>query len=106
MIIDEIGGDEFTYTGVWNIMRREAKDGIQGLYRGFTASVIGIGVYRATSFAVFASLQPVLPSELSSFQCFLYHMFIQVVAGFVSYPLDTVRRRQVIERKSFLEILR
>jgi len=106
MIMDEIEGEVFTYTGVADIIRRDAKDGIDKLYRGFTASVIGIAVYRATYYAMYASLERILPSDLFLVLSFLHQVFIQLVAGFVSYPLDTIRRRQVAEGRPILETIR
>jgi len=106
MIMDEIEGEEFTYTGIANIIQREAKVGPDKLYKGFTASVIGIAVHRATYYAVYAFLERLLPSELSHMQCFQHKVFLQVVAGFVSFPLDTIRRRQIAEGRSILETIR
>jgi len=106
MMMDEIEGEEFTYSGIANIIQREAKVGPHRLYKGFAASVIGIAVHRATYYAVYAFLERLIPSELSLIQCFQQKVFLQVVAGFVSFPLDTIRRRQIAEGRPILETIR
>jgi len=106
MIMDEIEGEEFTYTGIANIIWRETKVGPHRLYKGFTATVIGIAVHRATYYAMYAFLERLEPSKCSLMQCFQQKVFLQVVAGFVSFPLDTIRRKQIAEGRPILETIR
>ncbi|CCW60833.1 unnamed protein product [Phytomonas sp. EM1] len=70
-------------------------DGIWGLYRGFVVSCVGIVVYRGFYFGLYDSLQPLLP--VNNFLVnFMLGWLVTVVAGLLSYPLDTVRRRMMM----------
>merc|ERR1712228_418714 len=72
-------------------------DGIQGLYRGFTISAVGIFIYRGFYFGLYDTLKPMLLGEdagvLLSF-CLGYGVI--VTAGLMSYPIDTIRRRMMM----------
>merc|ERR1712228_971956 len=72
-------------------------DGIQGLYRGFTISAVGIFIYRGFYFGLYDTLKPMLLGEdagvLLSF-CLGYG--VTVTAGLMSYPIDTIRRRMMM----------
>merc|ERR1711912_30628 len=73
-----------------------AKDGPAGLYRGFGISVVGIIAYRASFFGMFDTGKVILFEDIKKANFFAMWGFAQVVtvsAGIVSYPLDTVRRR-------------
>jgi len=73
-----------------------AKDGVSGLYQGFGISVIGIIFYRASYFGAFDTGKEVLFSDYKKalfIQKFLYAQIVTNLAGVISYPLDTVRRR-------------
>jgi solute carrier family 25 (adenine nucleotide translocator) protein 4/5/6/31 len=76
-----------------------AADGIRGLYRGFGPSVAGIMVYRGAYFGGYDSLKPVVlvgPLKDSFIASFGLGWAVTAFAGFVSYPLDTVRRRMMM----------
>lgn len=73
-----------------------AKDGPNGLYRGFGISVIGIIFYRASYFGMFDTGKVMLWEDVKKANIFAFWFFAQCVtvsAGICSYPLDTVRRR-------------
>ena len=75
------------------------KRGVLALYSGFTVSVIGIVVYRAPYFGVYDALRKANPYKLHKGTLglaskFVIAQFTAIVAGLVSYPLDTIRRRQ------------
>lgn len=77
-----------------------AKDGAQGLYRGFGISVIGIIAYRASYFGMFDTGKALMFPDAKNANIFMMWAFAQVVtvsAGVVSYPLDTVRRRLMMD---------
>jgi len=69
-----------------------------GLYNGFGVSVVGIIPYRGVYFGLFDSLREKNPYKndrgvsgvLSSFAI---AQFTAIMAGYASYPFDTVRRR-------------
>lgn len=70
-------------------------DGLVGLYRGFMVSCVGIVVYRGFYFGLYDTLQPLLPVDTFIVNFFLGWM-VTIVAGLLSYPLDTVRRRMMM----------
>jgi len=93
------GGGERQFNGLLDVYRKTlASDGIAGLYRGFVVSCVGIVVYRGLYFGMFDSIIPELPKNLreSLTTKFFIGWAITIVAGLVSYPLDTVRRRMMM----------
>ncbi|CAF4559091.1 unnamed protein product [Rotaria sp. Silwood2] len=87
-------------------------DGIQGLYRGFAISVAGIFVYRAFYFGgydagkIISGDIPTLLDYLfmfgddpnpNIFYRFLFAQFITSSSEFLAYPLDTIRRRLMMQ---------
>merc|ERR1712150_226476 len=86
------------YNGLIDVYKKTlASDGIQGLYRGFVISCVGIIVYRGCYFGFYDSLKPMLLGEdagvLASF-CLGYA--VTVTSGLISYPVDTIRRRMMM----------
>jgi len=90
-------GKEREFNGLVDCLKKSAaKDGVQGLYRGFGISVVGIIAYRASYFGMFDTGKVMLFEDIKKANFFAMWGFAQVVtvsAGIVSYPLDTVRRR-------------
>lgn len=77
-----------------------AKDGPIGLYRGFGISVVGIIFYRAAYFGCFDTGKPFFFPDAKKANFFAMWLFAQTVtvgASFISYPLDTVRRRLMMQ---------
>ena len=75
-------------------------DGFMGLYRGFGISVAGIIAYRASYFGLFDTGKAMLFADAKNANAFAMWAFAQVVtvsAGVASYPLDTVRRRLMMQ---------
>lgn len=76
------------------------KDGPVGLYRGFGISVVGIIAYRAAYFGMFDTGKAMLFPDAKKANIFAMWFFAQCVtvsAGILSYPLDTVRRRLMMQ---------
>merc|ERR1712203_50323 len=73
-------------------------DGIQGIYRGFTISAVGIFIYRGMYFGMFDTLKPMLigGKDSSVVASFLLGWAVTVTAGLMSYPIDTIRRRMMM----------
>lgn len=90
-------GADREFTGLVDCLKKcAAKDGVQGLYRGFGISVVGIIAYRASYFGLFDTGKVLLFEDMKKANIFAVWGFAQVVtvvAGIASYPLDTVRRR-------------
>lgn len=89
------------FTGMVDCLAKVAKsDGPQGLYRGFGISVVGIVAYRACYFGVFDTGKPMLfpdPKRASVLAMWAFAQVVTVGAGVASYPLDTVRRRLMMQ---------
>merc|ERR1711915_344133 len=72
-------------------------DGIQGLYRGFVISAVGIFIYRGMYFGLYDTLKPiVLGADAGVTLSFFLGWAVTVTAGLMSYPIDTVRRRMMM----------
>jgi len=92
-------GGQRQFNGLIDVYRKTlATDGIQGLYRGFNISCVGIIVYRGLYFGLYDSLKPLLPANMkdSFIASFFLGWAITIGAGLASYPLDTVRRRMMM----------
>merc|ERR1712066_673352 len=79
-------GGERQFNGLIDVYVETLKtDGIQGLYRGFAISCVGIFIYRGMYFGMYDSLKP-----------FLLGWGVTIGAGLMSYPIDTIRRRMMM----------
>ena len=94
-------GKQREFNGLVDCLRKVAtSDGPQGLYRGFGISVIGIVAYRAAYFGMFDTGKMLLFEDVRKANFFVlwgFAQFVTVSAGVVSYPLDTVRRRLMMQ---------
>merc|ERR1719376_1913491 len=92
-------GGERQFNGLVDVYVKTLKsDGIQGLYRGFTISAVGIFIYHGMYFGMFDTLKPMLigGKDASVAASFLLGWAVTVGAGLMSYPIDTVRRRMMM----------
>merc|ERR1712153_237367 len=91
-------GGERQFNGLIDVYVKTLKsDGIQGLYRGFTISAVGIFIYRGMYFGMFDTLKPMLIGDGGSVGlAFLLGWGVTVTAGLMSYPIDTIRRRMMM----------
>lgn len=92
-------GGERQFNGMFDVFGKTLKtDGLNGLYRGFVVSCVGIIVYRGLYFGLFDSIRPMLPAgfEKNFVANFLLGWVVTIGAGLASYPLDTVRRRMMM----------
>lgn len=90
------GGGERQFNGLIDCYAKTWKsDGFLGLYRGFVISCVGIVVYRGFYFGLYDSLKPMLPVDTFVVNFFL-GWAVTIVAGLLSYPLDTIRRRMMM----------
>ncbi|KPJ09119.1 ADP,ATP carrier protein [Papilio machaon] len=74
-------------------------DGPIGLYRGFVVSVQGIIIYRAAYFGFYDTARGMLPDPKNTplIVSWMIAQTVTTVAGIASYPLDTVRRRMMMQ---------
>merc|ERR1712150_451654 len=91
-------GGERQYNGLIDVYTKTLKsDGIQGLYRGFGISVVGIFIYRGMYFGLYDSLKPLLLGDNANVTLsFLLGWAVTITAGLMSYPIDTIRRRMMM----------
>jgi len=93
------GKGERQFNGLIDVYVKTIKsDGIQGLYRGFVVSCVGIVVYRGCYFGFYDTLKPILMKDKDIFILnFALGWFVTIASGLASYPLDTVRRRMMMK---------
>jgi len=91
-------GGERQYNGLIDVYTKTLKsDGIQGLYRGFGISVVGIFIYRGMYFGLYDSLKPMVVGESkNAVLSFFLGWAVTIVSGLMSYPIDTIRRRMMM----------
>ncbi|KAI7827691.1 mitochondrial carrier domain-containing protein [Gamsiella multidivaricata] len=92
-------GGSRQYTGLMDVYKKTlASDGIAGLYRGFSLSIVGIVIYRGLYFGLYDSIKPSMPGALqgSFIASFILGFGVTNLASLVSYPFDTVRRRMMM----------
>jgi len=91
-------GGERQFNGLVDVYVKTLKsDGIQGLYRGFTISAVGIFIYRGMYFGLYDTLKPLLlGADAGVGISFILGWGVTVTAGLMSYPIDTVRRRMMM----------
>jgi solute carrier family 25 (adenine nucleotide translocator) protein 4/5/6/31 len=94
-------GAERQFNGLADCLAKVFKsDGPLGLYRGFGISVLGIIAYRGAYFGLFDTGNAILFGEGKTQNFFAMWAFAQTtttLAGILSYPLDTVRRRLMMQ---------
>jgi len=73
-------------------------DGLKGLYQGFGISVIGIIMYRACYFGGYdTAKKSILKPDSPIIFKFAVAQCVTAISGLLSYPLDTVRRRMMMQ---------
>lgn len=86
-----------------------ATDGFVGMYRGFSVSILGIFVYRAFYFGLYDTGKRLVFGDdqaLKNANFFAKFFFAQLIVSTsetISFPLDTVRRRMMMESGKKLE---
>lgn len=91
------GTGDRQYSGLADCMSKTFKaEGIQGLYRGFVISAVGIVVYRGFYFGLYDTIMPFLPDDVNFGVRFAIGYGVTVTAGLLSYPIDTIRRRMMM----------
>jgi len=91
-------GGERQFNGMIDVYAKTIKsDGIQGLYRGFVISCVGIVVYRGCYFGFYDTLKPIVLGEDAGLMVsFALGYIVTISSGLISYPIDTIRRRMMM----------
>jgi solute carrier family 25 (adenine nucleotide translocator) protein 4/5/6/31 len=93
-------GADRQFNGLVDCLSKNFKsDGPLGLYRGFGISVLGIIAYRGAYFGLFDTGNAILFSggNANFFAMWAFAQTTTTIAGILSYPLDTVRRRLMMQ---------
>lgn len=87
------------FNGTLDCMKKiyEKENGIRGFYCGVVVSVVGIFLYRALYFGGYDTVKGCFFSENHNFiQKWIVAQIVTIMSG-VMYPLDTVRRRIIVQ---------
>ncbi|XP_014815658.1 PREDICTED: ADP/ATP translocase 3 [Calidris pugnax] len=93
-------GADREFSGLGDCLVKITKsDGLRGLYQGFNVSVQGIIIYRAAYFGIYDTAKGMLPDPRNTHIVisWMIAQTVTAVAGVVSYPFDTVRRRMMMQ---------
>lgn len=90
------------FRGIYHFLTNICKkDGITGIYRGLPASLQGMVVHRGLYFGGFDTMKEILSEdpkpELALWKRWVVAQAVTTSAGLLSYPLDTVRRRMMMQ---------
>jgi len=93
-------GKDKVFSGLMDCLKKTAQGprGFFSLYNGFGVSVAGIIPYRGVYFGMYDSLRTKNPYKNEHgvrglLSKFAIAQFVAIMAGYASYPMDTVRRR-------------
>jgi len=95
------GGADRQFNGLVDcVLKVSRSEGYLALYQGFGVSVQGIIVYRGAYFGLFDTAKGFIFQDEKNASILFKWMIAQVVtalAGIISYPFDTVRRRMMMQ---------
>lgn len=91
--------DARQFTGLLDCMRKiAATDGPAGLYRGFVIGSVTIFFYRAAYFGAYDTGKSFKTlAEANVFVTWMWAQLITVFSVYYIYPLDTIRRRLMMQ---------
>jgi len=98
-LASDVGSGNPQFNGLLDCLTKTAKNGgIMSMYGGFGVSVVGIVAYRGPYFGLFDTMKAMNPYKNDKGPVGLLSKFaiaqtVAIIAGFISYPFDTVRRR-------------
>lgn len=90
------------FHGIYHFLRTiHEKDGFRGIYRGLPASLHGMIVHRGLYFGGFDTIKDRMAenseAEVPLWKRWVVAQAVTTSAGLLSYPLDTVRRRMMMQ---------
>jgi len=98
-LASDVGSGNPQFSGLFDCLTKTmAAGGFFSMYQGFGVSVVGIVAYRGPYFGLYDTLKAKNPFKdskgpINIASKFAIAQFTAIVAGFISYPFDTVRRR-------------
>jgi len=98
-LASDVGSGNPQFTGLGDCLMKTIKGGgFFSMYNGFGVSVVGIVAYRGPYFGIFDTLKEKNPwkkdrGPVGLLSKFAIAQTTAIIAGFISYPFDTVRRR-------------
>jgi len=98
-LASDVGSGNPQFNGLVDCLAKTIKGGgFMSMYNGFGVSVVGIVAYRGPYFGIFDTLKEKNPFKKDKGVVGLLSKFViaqttAIIAGFISYPFDTVRRR-------------
>eukprot|EP01130_Rhizamoeba_saxonica_P011217 TRINITY_DN4648_c0_g1_i3.p1 TRINITY_DN4648_c0_g1~~TRINITY_DN4648_c0_g1_i3.p1 ORF type:complete len:258 (-),score=22.17 TRINITY_DN4648_c0_g1_i3:78-851(-) len=80
------------------------------IYSGFAISVIGIPIYRGVYFMLYDIVRELTRNEEGHenpiyFSVYVLSMMVSLVAVFLTYPLDTIRKNQIVHSTSLVNTI-
>jgi len=98
-LASDVGSGNPQFNGLMDCLTKTIKGGgFFSMYNGFGVSVVGIVAYRGPYFGIFDTLKEKNPwkkdrGPVGLLSKFAIAQTTAIIAGFISYPFDTVRRR-------------
>eukprot|EP00958_Prasinococcus_capsulatus_P029074 scaffold7253_cov385-Prasinococcus_capsulatus_cf.AAC.8 len=91
-------GADREFTGLVDcIVKTASRGGVFSLYQGFGVSVQGIIFYRGAYFGLYDTAKDMMGKDSSFLARWAVAQTVTAVAGVISYPFDTVRRRMMMQ---------
>ena len=86
------------FSGMIDVYKKTfASDGIVGLYRGFVVYCVGKVIYQGLYFGLYDTLKStLLKKDAGLLSKFALGYGVTLTAGFLSYPVDTIRCRMMM----------
>eukprot|EP01006_Ploeotia_vitrea_P001287 TRINITY_DN104536_c0_g1_i1.p1 TRINITY_DN104536_c0_g1~~TRINITY_DN104536_c0_g1_i1.p1 ORF type:complete len:296 (-),score=13.25 TRINITY_DN104536_c0_g1_i1:142-1029(-) len=96
---DVLNGGQRQFKGTSDVFRKTfASDGLVGLYRGFGMAFLDTFIYRALFFGLYDTAKPLLLSSNDNHAAnFALGWGATTAAVICCYPLDTVKRRMMLD---------
>eukprot|EP01083_Nonionella_stella_P064769 169115_1 len=82
--------------------QKQKKNKLSNYYSGFPISIAGLIIYRALHSILHHAFKPMVKSE-DKVQGFIVGFGVTLVSGLVTFPLDTVRKRQLITGENIMD---
>jgi len=98
-LASDVGSGNPQFNGLMDCLTKTIKGGgFFSMYNGFGVSVVGIVAYRGPYFGLFDTMKEMNPFKkergiVGLASKFVIAQTVAIIAGFISYPFDTVRRR-------------